>query len=85
MGLLLGGSALTVFELCDFIVFHYLNKLLAKKPPPPQDEEEQNGEPSGGKPGERKVSGVKGSPLRGPQGVKEPPTSSASGTTIISG
>jgi len=30
MGLLLGGSVLTVFELIDFIFFHYLNKFFGK-------------------------------------------------------
>ena len=30
MGLLLGGSFLTVFELVDFIFFHYLNKFFGK-------------------------------------------------------
>lgn len=30
MGLLLGGSVLTVFELVDFIFFHYLNKFFGK-------------------------------------------------------
>ena len=31
MGLLLGGSALTVFELMDLILFNFIKKLVAKR------------------------------------------------------
>ena len=34
MGLLLGGSILTLFELCDLIIFHLIKNLFSTDPDP---------------------------------------------------
>ena len=45
MGLLLGGSVLTVFELLDLVIFNFVKKLIAQgKLPDPEEKKKKHKE-----------------------------------------
>ena len=49
MGLLLGGSVLTVFELLDLVIFNFVKKLIAQgKLPDPEEKRRKRHEKVGG-------------------------------------